>query len=93
MSQIEVMKYISQAESEILSNAVKRIENYDLGNAAQQVDFWIKNGNFKEAIRAQWRMVGALSRATVHLEKQNLLMEADYERRGRGRNSDKNKLK
>ncbi len=81
----DVYGYISQAEGEILCNAVKRVAKTDLGDLALEADRYIKSNLAPNAIKAQWEMIRALSRTCVHLEKQNLLMEQDYKRKGLGR--------
>ncbi len=81
----DVYGYISQAEGEILCNAVKRVAKADLGDLASEADRYIKSNLAPNAIKTQWEMIRALSRTCVHLEKQNLLMEQDYKRKGLGR--------
>jgi hypothetical protein len=81
----EIYELISREDGAIAIDAVKRVTKFDLGDGAKDVSSLIKLHDLKNAIRTQWEMIGRLTRTVVHLEKQNILMEADYERQGKGR--------
>ena len=82
----DVLEYVSQDEGELMIGVARRM-GIDIHAMAEEIDLSLKQGKLGGAIRVQWRFIGSLTRMVAHLEKQNALMESDYVRQGKGRNS------
>ena len=85
MATKDVYEFVAKANAEILAHSVKRIAKADLIGLMQFAEAAENRGELTSAMMTYKEIVRVLCEATVHLEKQNLLMENDYKRKGMGR--------